>query len=156
MKIDFKLEGMKDLEEAFAELEKPAQRKASARRALKKAARPIADTAQQLAPRDKGFLRESITIGTKLSRRQSGLHRKMFRDDRAAVEMFVGAGPLSSAHNQEFGNENSRPQPFLRPALASNVNGFFSTLAVEMWADLRKTTERAERKAARLAKKAGG
>jgi HK97 gp10 family phage protein len=154
--IKFEIEGLRDLEQAFAELEKPAQRKASARRALKKAAQPIADTAERLAPRDRGFLAASITVGTKLSRRQSALHRKMFRDDKAAVEMFVGAGPYSSAHNQEFGNENHAPQPFMRPALQSNVDGFFNTIKAEMWADLRKTVERAERKAARLAKKAGG
>jgi HK97 gp10 family phage protein len=154
--IKFEMEGLRELEQAFAELEKPTQRKASARRALKKAAQPIADTAERLAPRDRGNLAESIKVGTRLSRRQSALHRKMFRDDRAAVEMFVGAGPLSSAHNQEFGNENMPPQPFMRPALQANVDGFFNTISAELWADLRKTVERAERRAARLAKKVGG
>ena len=152
----FSIEGLKDLEAAFEELGNVNQRKASARRALKKAAQPIADTAERLAPRDRGNLAESIKVGARLSRRQSSLHRKMFRDDRAAVEMFVGAGPLSSAHNQEFGNENMPPQPFMRPALQTNVDGFFNTIADEMWADLRKTVARAERRAARLAKKASG
>lgn len=146
----FKIEGLKELEEAFKQLENVNQRKASARRAMKKAAQPMADTASQLAPRERGDLAESITVGTRLSKRQAKLHRKMFRDDRAAVEMFVGAGPLSSAHNQEFGNEHNAPQPFMRPALQSNVMGFLSTIKAELWADLQKTVARAERKAARL------
>jgi HK97 gp10 family phage protein len=153
MTVTFKVEGLRDLEAAFAELEKPAQRKASARRAMKKAAQPIADEAQRLAPRQFGTLAESITVGTVLSKRQRGIHRKMFRDDRAAVEMFVGAGPLSSAHNQEFGNENSPPQPFMRPAFESKKQVYLNTLGKEMWADLDATAKRAANKAARLAKK---
>lgn len=156
MKVDFTIEGLSDLETAFEELGNVNQRRASARRAMKKAAQPIADTAQRLAPRDKGNLAESISVGTRLSRRQAKLHRKMFRDDRAAVEMFIGAGPLSSAHNQEFGNQNTPPQPFLRPALESGHMGYLNTISAELWADIQKTAARAERKAARLAKKAGG
>ena len=148
----FKIEGLKDLEQAFKQLENVNQRKASARRAMKKAAQPIADKAQQLAPRDFGTLGESITVGTRLSKRQRSQHRKLFRDDRAAVEMFVGAGPLSSAHNQEFGNEKIAPQPFMRPALDATATGYFSTIKDELWADLQKTVKRAEAKAARLAK----
>lgn len=148
----FKIEGLRDVEQAFKQLENVNQRKASARRAMKKAAQPIADDAQKLAPREFGTLGESIKVGTVLSKRQRGIHRKMFRDDRAAVEMFVGAGPLSSAHAQEFGTENHAPQPFMRPALDSNVTGYLETLGSEMWADLRKAVARAERKAAKLAR----
>jgi HK97 gp10 family phage protein len=151
----FSIEGLQELEKAFEALENVNQRKASARRAMKKAAQPIADDASRLAPREFGTLAESITVGTRLSKRQARLHRKLFRDDRAAVEMFVGAGPLSSAHNQEFGNENNAPQPFMRPALDGNTQNFFDTISIELWADLKKTTERAERKAARLAAKGG-
>lgn len=146
----FKIEGLQDLEEAFEQIANVNQRKASARRAMKKAAQPMADDAARLAPREFGTLGESIKVGTVLSKRQRGVHRKMFRDDRAAVEMFVGAGPLSSAHNQEFGNENHAPQPFMRPALDSNAQGYLDTLGKELWADLDKTAKRAANKAARL------
>jgi len=149
----FKIEGLADLERAFQELSNVNQRKASARRAMKKAAQPMADQAQRLAPREFGTLGESIKVGTVLSKRQRRLHRKMFRDDRAAVEMFVGAGPLPSAHNQEFGNEHNPPQPFLRPALDNNAQGYIDTIGAELWSDLAKTVQRAERKAARLAAK---
>lgn len=146
----FKIEGLKDLEKAFADLGNVNQRRASARRAMKKAAQPMADDAQRLAPREFGTLGESIKVGTVLSKRQRALHRKMFASDRAAVEMFVGAGPLSSAHNQEFGNEHNPPQPFMRPALDSNAEGYLNTLAKELWADIDKTAKRAANKAARL------
>jgi len=149
----FKIEGLADLERAFEEIGNVNQRKSSARRAMKKAAQPIADDAARLAPREFGTLSESITVGTKLSKRQATLHRKMFKDDRAAVEMFVGAGPLSRAHNQEFGNENHAPQPFMRPALQKNVTGYLGTLGKEMWADLEKTAKRDANKAIRLQKK---
>lgn len=147
----FTIEGLQDLERAFEQLDNVNQRKASARRAMKKAAQPMADKASQLAPRDIGTLAESIKVGTVLSKRQRALHRKMFANDRAAVEMFVGAGPLSSAHNQEFGNEHNPPQPFMRPALDSEAQGYLNTLGKEIWADLEKTAARAARKAARLA-----
>ena len=149
----FSIEGLRNLEAAFEEIGNVNQRKASARRAMKKAAQPIAEKAQSLAPREFGTLGESIVVGTVLSKRQRGQHRKMFRDDRAAVEMFVGAGPLSSAHNQEFGNEKIAPQPFMRPALDATATGYLSTIKDELWADLQKTVARAERKAARLAAK---
>lgn len=150
----FRIEGLQDLERAFEELGNVNQRKASARRAMKKAAQPIADTAQQLAPREFGTLAESIMVGTRLSKRQAAIHRKMFRDERAAVEMFVGAGPLSSAHNQEFGNEHNAPQPFMRPALESNAVGYMNTIKAELWADIEKTAKRHANKVARAANKA--
>lgn len=151
MTSTFRIEGLRDVEEAFKQLENVNQRKASARRAMKKAAQPIADEAQRLAPREFGTLSESIKVGTVLSKRQRGLHRKMFRDDRAAVEMFIGAGPLSSAHNQEFGNENNPPQPFMRPALDNGAKGYMNTLGKELMDDLEKTVARNARKAARAA-----
>ena len=154
MSATVRLEGFKELEAELAKLERPAARKASARRALKKAAEPMVGVAQGLAPRgDTLTLAPSISIGTKLSKRQRGLHRKMFRDDRAAVEMFVGAGPLSSAHNQEFGNIHHAPQAFMRPAWDQEQGPILDRLKAELWADIRKAVARAERRAARAAAK---
>lgn len=149
-----KLEGFKEIEAELAKLGNPNQRKASARRALRKSAQPMADLAQSMAPRgDTGTLAPSISVGTKLSKRQRGLHRRMFRNDRAAVEMFVGAGPLSSAHTQEFGTINHGPQPFLRPAFDQEAKPMLERLKAELWDDIQKAVARAERRAARLAVK---
>lgn len=152
MTATVKLDGFKELEAELAKLERPAARKASARRALRVAAQPMADVAQANAPRgETNTLAPSITVGTKLSKRQRGLHRKMFRNDRAAVEMFVGAGSLSSAHTQEFGTINHGPQPFLRPAFDQEAKPMLERLKAELWADISKAVARAERRAARLA-----
>lgn len=148
-----RLEGFKELEAEFAKLEKPATRKASARRSLKKAAEPMAALAQGMAPvGDTNTLAPSIAVSTKLSKRQAGLHRKMFASDRAAVEMFMGAGPHASAWNQEFGNVNHPAQPFMRPAWDQDQRAMLDRLKEELWADIQKTIARAEARAARLAR----
>lgn len=150
MTVTVKLEGFKELEAELAKLAKPAARKASARRSLKKAAEPLAVLAQRMAPRgDTNTLAPSIAVSTKLSKRQRKQHRRMFRNDRAAVEMFVGAGPLSSAHTQEFGTIHHAPQPFLRPAWEQDKKAMLERLKTELWKDIEKAVARAERKAAR-------
>lgn len=149
-----KVEGFAELEKALAELEKKATAKAVMRRSLKKAATTMADTMERLAPRGDTAtdqLAESVTVGTKLSKRQQGMHRRMFRNDRAAVEMFVGPGPDPAAWNQEFGNVNHGPQPFARPAWDEQARPTLDRLGKLMWEDLEKTIQRAERKAARQA-----
>jgi HK97 gp10 family phage protein len=152
MSVTFKVEGFKELDAELAKLGSPSARRASGRRSLRRAAEPLAELAQSLAPKgDTNTLAPSITVGTKLSKRQSRMHRKMFRDDRSAVEMFVGAGPYSSAWNQEFGNRNHAAQPYLRPAWDQDKNAMLERLKKELWADIQKSLARAERRAARLA-----
>ena len=122
------------------------------RRALKKSATPMKDLMHELAPRGDTTtddLADSVTIGTRLSKRQAGLHRRMFRDDRAAVEMFVGPGPDPAAWNQEFGNINHGPQPFARPAFDQEAGPTLDRLGQNMWDEIEKTAERAARRAAR-------
>lgn len=116
MKMTMKTQGLADLDKALRGMKK-ATAKGIMRRVLKKAAQPMADVASGLAPKsDDPTLAPSVSVSTKLSKRQKGKHRKLNKSDKASVEMFVGAGPLSSAHNQEFGNINHAAQPFMRPA----------------------------------------
>lgn len=149
MSVTMKLEGFSNFEKELAKLEKLATRRSVARRALKKAAQPMADLAASMAPTDDGDLKASIGVSTKLSSRQAGMHRKMFRDDRAAVEMFVGAGPLPSAHTQEFGTVDHAPQPFMRPAWDQDHVNLLARLGHEMGKEIEKAVTRAARKAAR-------
>jgi HK97 gp10 family phage protein len=167
MTASLRIEGMQELEAEFARLENPSQRIASARRALRKAAEPLAKLAASMAPRDSGKLAESIGYGTRLAKRQAGQHRKMFQDDRAAVEMFVGAsyatgGGGRHAHLVEFGTGPRRhksgkfvgsvsPRPFLRPAWDSYQSAMLNTIKAELWADLQRSLARQERRNARLA-----
>lgn len=152
MSVTFKIEGLEGIDAQLERLSK-AQGKAVLRRTLKKAAEPLAETARSLAPRDPegGDLARSIAVSTKLSQRQAKLHRRMFKDERSAVEMFVGPGPDPAAWNQEFGNVNHGPQSFMRPAWAAEQGSMLEAIKVDLWAETEKAVGRAQRKAARLA-----
>jgi len=150
MTVTMKLEGFEGFEKNLAQLEKLATRRAVARRSLIKSAQPMADIAQGMAPvGDTNTLAPSIMVGTKLSKRQAALHRKMFRNDRAAVEVFVGAGPLSSAHTQEFGTAHHAPQPFMRPAWDQDHKALLQRLGELMAKEIDKAITRQARRAAR-------
>lgn len=148
-----KLTGFKELERELENLSKSAG-KAVLRRSLKKSAQPMAALMQGLAPRGETStdqLAESITVSTKLSKRQKTQHRRMFRNTKASVEMFVGPGPDPAAWNQEFGNINHGAQPFVRPAWEQDKMKLLERLSVTLWDELSKTIQRAERKAAKQA-----
>ena len=151
MSTTVKLEGFAELERELDRLSKSAG-KGVLRRSLKKAAQPMADLMEGMAPRGDSAsddLAESIGVSTKLSKRQKSIHKKMFRDDRASVELFVGPGPDPAAWNQEFGNINHGPQPFVRPAWDQDRMALLDRLGKLMWAELEKSIKRADAKAAR-------
>lgn len=166
--VTVRTEGFAELERALGQLSKSAG-KGVLRRALIKAAEPMAEIARSLAPDDAattGFdLKKSIKVGTRLSKAQKRAHRKMFRDDRASVEVFMGAGPLPQATFTEFGtapfinkgkfagtqNPGIAPKPFMRPAWEQDKRAMLDRLSDELWAELDKSIKRAERKAARQA-----
>lgn len=153
--VTMQTQGFAELESALRELGRAVTQKASLRRAMRKAAQPLAALAQAKAPRgETQTLAPSIGVGTRLSKRQAKLHRRMFRDDRAAVEMFVGAGPFAAAWNQEFGNINHRAQPYLRPAWDQDKHALLDRLGTEIRADIDRTLARARRRAARAAARA--
>ena len=159
---EIKLEGFRELEQELAKLGSHTTRRASARRAMRKAAQPMADLAQSMAPVGDTNTLANVVVSTKLSKRQAGLHRKMFRYDRAAVEMFIGPVAIQgrtnlasnpAAHTQEFGTIHHAPQPFLRPAWDQDQRAMLDRLKAELWADISRAVARAERRAARLAAK---
>lgn len=148
MSLSVKLKGFKELDNALAELSKAAG-KGVLRRSLKKAAEPMADLASSLAPRGPtGNLATSVKYGTKLTKRQAGLHRKMFRDDKASVEGFVGAND-PAAVPQEFGTVDHGPQPFMRPAWDQDALPLLDRLGKELAVEVEKSVKRARAKAAR-------
>lgn len=136
------VEGLKELEQALQQLPK-ANAKAVLRRTLKEAGEPVAKTARSLAPELLGYLREGIDVSTRLSSRQSKLHKK-----QSPVEMFIGPKPDPAAHLQEFGTgPGHQAQPFMRPAWDQHKNEVLDIIANRTWLEIEKT-------AARLAKKA--
>jgi hypothetical protein len=141
--------GFRELEAALADLGKLATQKATMRRAAIKSLKPVADLAQSRAPVLSGALQISIGVGTRLTTRQAGLHRKMFRNDRTAVEVFAGAGGLAQATQMEFGNFKDAAQPYMRPAWDAEGRATLDRLKAELWAEIQKTAARQSRRAAR-------
>ena len=151
--ISQKVTGFAELDRALSDL-KPATGKAALRRGLKKAAQPMADLMASLAPKHEGDLAGSIAVSTKLDKRQAGMHRKMFRNDKASVEIFVGPSYDLGAggrhgHLQEFGTAHHAPAPFARPAWDQDGEALLKRLADHLWAEVRTSAERAARKAAK-------
>lgn len=151
-----RVEGLKELEKSLRELPK-ATGKNVLRRVLRKRAQPLADDMRAKAPDDPETsgkdLHTSIGVGTRLSRNQGRLHRKMFRDDKASVEMFVGAGALPQAHMQEFGVVHHDPQPFARPAWDENKMAMLDGIKDDLWQEIEKSAKRLARKRVRQARK---
>lgn len=151
MRTTVRVDGLRELDEALGELPK-ATAKNVLRRVARKALEPVAADMAARAPVDDGHLRDSIGVGTRLTRRQAALHRKAFRDDRASIEMFAGAGGMPQAHLREFGGDGHPPHPFARPAWDSNKNGVLESIKSDLGDEIMKAAQRLARKAARAAK----
>lgn len=152
MSVTVDLVGFKELEQELDRLSKAAG-KGVLRRALKKSAEPMAALANTMAPvGETGDYAKSFVYSTKLNKRQGGIHRKMFRNDKAAVEGFVGTNDPAGVQ-QEFGNVNHGPQPALRPAWDADRMDLLDRLGQNMWREFEKSVKRAEAKAARQAAK---
>ena len=143
-----KVEGLRELDRALGQLPKSTG-KAVLRRTLTKAGQPIADAAEAKVPVLTGALQISIGVGTKLTRRQSKLHRKLFKSDKASAEVFVGAGGLAQATQVEFGNEHQAAEPYMRPAWDGNKDKALDIIATELGAEIMKAAQRLAKKAAR-------
>jgi|SRR5262245_3356668 len=145
MKVSVHIEGLAEVSEGLEELPKATATNVL-KRALLKAAEPIANTAKRLAPRLSGHLQQTIEPGTKLSRRQKSLYRK-----QSKVEIFVGPAALVQAITQEFGTVFHRAQPFMRPAWDANKREAFNLIKEELAEEIEKARARIARKTAKLA-----
>lgn len=143
----FRVEGLKELDEALKELPRATAR-STLRRALIEAAKPIARAGEANAPRRTGELAQSYTVGSRLSQRQRRLHKK-----ESQVEVFVGPTPHPKSVQTEFGNAHQTAEPHLRPAWDSNVMGVLDRIRKILSEQIEKTRVRLARKAAREAAK---
>lgn len=137
-----KISGLKELDRALGALPE-ALAKQTLRRTLKEAAEPMARTARQLAPRDEYHLYDSIDVSTRLSKRQSALHKK--EGGRAFQEMFVGTNNPAGVQ-QEFGNERHGAQAFMRPAWDAQKEPTLDRIANSLWAEIEKSARRHAKK----------
>jgi HK97 gp10 family phage protein len=145
----FKIEGLKELEDALRELPK-ATGKNVLKRALMDAGEPILDAARSAAPQLTGALKRSHASGTKLTRSQ-----KKQNVPESAVEIYVGPGGLVQAITQEFGTVNAPAQPFMRPAWDANKQTALNMVRQSLADEIEKARARLARKAARLLAKGG-
>lgn len=145
-----RVEGLRELEAALANLPK-ATGKNVLKRVLVKAAQPIESDAAAAAPEFAGLLRRDVKTGTRLTRRQAGLAR---RQGKSTVEVHVGVSDPAGLQN-EFGNEHQQAQPFIRPSWDANKEGALRTIGDELGSEIERAAARLARKAARRAA-AGG
>jgi len=142
-KVDF--EGGREMERQLARL-KQGTAKGAMRRALRNSAKPMAELMKGGMRRDQGDLADSVTITSKLSPRQASLRRRMFSDERSAIELSVGPGPLPQAITEEFGTVNQAPHASVRPAWDADHMALLDRLGREMWTEIEKTIGRAAKR----------
>lgn len=158
----FEIEGAKELEKALMELPK-AMSKAVLRNAAKRALKPVAARASELAPvgpvdsknpkKSHGHYKTSFIVNTQIKRGQrSGLK------DRGAIEVYVGSTD-PKAHLVEWGTQqrvqkttgrktgSSPPRPALRPAWDEKKQEVFEIFQREIWKELAKAAQRLAKKA---------
>jgi HK97 gp10 family phage protein len=143
--VKVKIEGLSELKAALRALP-DATAKNVVRRVLRKRGEPVAERARQLVPVDKGELKASIGVSTKLTRRQRARHQKFGPED---IEVFIGAGPHPQAHMQEFGTVKDPRQPYLRPAWDAERMGVLEGIKEDLWVEIEKAAARRARRTAR-------
>lgn len=147
IKSRVKIEGLKELQDALAELPKATSRNVLLR-TLKKHAAPIANAAESYAPKLTGRMARSYSVSTKLSRAQ----RRQFPKE-SPVEVYVGPAPSAKSIQTEFGNSHQAAEPHLRPAFDGNIQSVLSGIRNTIADEIEKAVARLARKAARLAAK---
>lgn len=137
-----KVEGLRELDKALADLGKVTAKNV-ARRTLRAAAEPIAEAARTNAPEDTGKLIQSTDVSTRNPKR----NRK-----ESPIEVHVGPGRHPQAITQEFGTFKEPPQPFMRPAWDAEKAGALEIIKETLGEEIAKAAQRQARKAARLAR----
>lgn len=134
----FKVEGFKELDKALEELP-PAAAKGVLRRAGRAGLGPMDAAWRRRAPHDDWDLEQSGGVGSNINRR--GYRRE------SDVEVFAGPGNNPQAVQQEFGNRNHPPQPFMRPAWEETREPALEIVKDELAVEIDKAAARARRKA---------
>ena len=140
-----RVEGLRELQDALQELPKLTAKNVM-KRVLTKRAQPIADDAESRVRVKSGKLKISVGVGTKLSRRQRGMHQKAAQDE---VEVFVGPGALQQATTEEFGTYKQAAHPYMRPAWDAHKGKLLEGIREDLQQEIIKAAARIARKAAK-------
>lgn len=155
MNLDIKVKGLRELNQALANLKTKTAPKRIGRKVLKEAAEPVARHARSLAPVDFGNLRESITVTSALKRRQKA-DRESLKAHPDDIEMSIGPAyganytrsQIGSFH--EFGTWFHPATPFMRPAWEAEKERTLDRVGVLLDSEITKATAREAARAARL------
>lgn len=174
MKVTMRFEGGRELERALGELGTLFRRRKAARETLLEAAEPIRAVAENAAPvrtggkekrfkragdpdgvqsgvRGRGALKRHVSIGTRLSRRQSMQNRA----GKMPVEVYVGTRDRVG-RLEEFGTRFAAAQPFMRPAWdAEGGQAALDRISEGLWRHIQRQAmlqEKAARRAVRRAR----
>jgi HK97 gp10 family phage protein len=151
-KVEFKIEGADAIMRKMRQLPKNMQR-AGARRAARKAMAVVRDAARATArqfddPSTPVQIWKQITIAEsgRQSRRVGGVVMRV--GVRGGARRSKDKVPPWYWRLVEFGTQHTRAQPFMRPALASNVGKVTDTLVRELNKELDKEASKANVSAA--------
>jgi len=161
-----RVEGLRELDRNLGRLGK-ATGKAVLRRVGKNVLKPMAAIAKSAAPRDQGNLAESIIVGTKIaggdvgkqafakvlqgggSRGDAVSALRAARRGASTVSVYMGPGRHPQAIFQEFGTVTNAPQPFMRPAWDQDKMAMLERIKDDLWNEITRAIQRAQRRAAR-------
>lgn len=145
MKTTLKVEGLADLDRQLGELSQSAG-KGVLRRVGRSALQPFDQAWRAKAPELSGALKESGSVGSKLTR---SVRKAVERE--SSVEVFAGPGANPQAWQQEVGNHNHVAQPFVRPAWAETKDQALQIVRTELGTQIMKAAKRKARKEAKAA-----
>lgn len=141
-----KIEGLAALDQALIDLPK-ATAKATLRRVLKLAAKPVEAAMVDKAPKLTGALKISIRSGTKLTKRQQRFAKK---EGKSSSEIYIGTADPAGIP-QEFGTFDQHSQPFARPAWEETQDEALAIISENLGDEIEKSRARIAAKAARSA-----
>jgi len=135
MAIDFKITGARELERLLKQLE-PRSSKRAGDRALRAGAKIVADDAKRRVPVDTGELKRAIAARIE----------KRSRYGERVINIGVKRPVSRRFHLTEFGTAFAPAQPFMRPALETNVKAVLDKIRVTMAKAIRIEAEKLAKK----------
>jgi len=146
--VKVKLTGFRELDRILSEEMPQATAKRILRKIAKDALEPMADRAAAMAPEDEGLLAFSVSVGEQRTRRV-----KKERERRSSIDMAMGpaggTGALQYASFVEFGTNDTRPQPYMRPAWDGGKMAALEYVKDNLGTAVRQAAARHAKKAAR-------
>lgn len=141
-----RLRGFRDLDKVLGELPR-AVAKRTVRQVGIAALEPMAEDMRGRAPVLRGDTRDSITVGTALSRSQRKFAGFMGgRKNPNMIVVHAGPGPLPQAIIQEIGSYKEPAQPYVTPAWEAGHQALLERVADGMAEPIMAAAARAKKK----------